>query len=94
MVVVPCMVHMAHKVVGMVDMGWGHMVVFGEKGLVSKDESYTHKNPEVVVAKKVDQSLEALPIFDYSILDAYPHCSSHSLQHNLSQTHSQRGENS
>ena len=30
------MVHMVHKVVGMVDMGWGHMEVFGEKGLVSK----------------------------------------------------------
>ncbi|KAL4276450.1 hypothetical protein AHAS_Ahas20G0208400 [Arachis hypogaea] len=88
------MVHMDHKVVSMVDMGWGHMEVVGEKGLVSKDESYTHKNPEVVVAKKVDQSLEAPPTFDCSILDAYCHYSPHFLQHNLSQTHSQSDENS
>ncbi|KAL4371560.1 hypothetical protein AHAS_Ahas06G0178000 [Arachis hypogaea] len=34
-----------------------------------------------VVAMKIDHMLEALPTFDCSILDAYLHCSFHSLQH-------------
>ena len=36
MVVVPCMVHMAHKVVVVVDKDWGHIEGFGDMGLVSK----------------------------------------------------------
>ena len=40
MVVVPCMVHMAHKVVGMVDKDWGHMEGFGDMGLVSMVEHH------------------------------------------------------
>ena len=47
------MVHMDHKVVGMVDMGWGHMEVFGEKGLVSRVEVHVedknHKHMVVVL---------------------------------------------
>ena len=35
-VVVLCMVHMAHKVAGMVNDGLGHMEVNSEKGLVSR----------------------------------------------------------
>ncbi|KAL4287335.1 hypothetical protein AHAS_Ahas19G0175900 [Arachis hypogaea] len=46
-----------------------------------------------VVAMKIDHMLEAPPTFGCSILDACCHCSSHFLQHNLNQTHSQRGEN-
>ncbi|KAL4344685.1 hypothetical protein AHAS_Ahas11G0203100 [Arachis hypogaea] len=36
-----------------------------------------------VVAKRVDQIFVAPPIFESPILDAYSHCSFHSLQHNL-----------
>ena len=48
------MIHMVHKVVSMVDMGWGHMEVFGEKGLVSKVvqshvEGVVHRHVVVVV---------------------------------------------
>ncbi|KAL4321355.1 hypothetical protein AHAS_Ahas14G0102200 [Arachis hypogaea] len=53
-----------------------------------------HSTLEGVVAKRVDQILVAPPIFDRPILDTCSHCSFHSLQHNLNQTHSQRGENS
>ena len=54
MVVVPCMVHMAHKVVGMVDKDWGHMEGFGDMGLVSKVvqnhvEWVVHRHVVVVV---------------------------------------------
>ncbi|KAL4344240.1 hypothetical protein AHAS_Ahas11G0158600 [Arachis hypogaea] len=47
-----------------------------------------------VVAMEVVQKLEAPPTFDCPNLDSCSHCSFHSLQHNLNQTHSQRGENS
>ncbi|KAL4365803.1 hypothetical protein AHAS_Ahas07G0142600 [Arachis hypogaea] len=53
-----------------------------------------HSKLEEVVAKKVDHMHMAPPIFDCSILVAYSHCSFHSLQHSLSQTHSQSDENS
>ncbi|KAL4322063.1 hypothetical protein AHAS_Ahas14G0173000 [Arachis hypogaea] len=49
---------------------------------------------EEVVAKMAVHKLEAPPTFDCLILDTCSHCSFHSLQHNLKQTHSQRGENS
>ncbi|KAL4337369.1 hypothetical protein AHAS_Ahas12G0103300 [Arachis hypogaea] len=45
-----------------------------------------HSKLVEVVAKRVDQILEAPPIFDYPILDASFHCSFHSLQHGLNQT--------
>ncbi|KAL4275304.1 hypothetical protein AHAS_Ahas20G0093800 [Arachis hypogaea] len=47
-----------------------------------------------VVAKRVVHKLEAPPTFDCPMLNACSHCSFHSLQHNLNQTHNQRGENS
>ncbi|KAL4276347.1 hypothetical protein AHAS_Ahas20G0198100 [Arachis hypogaea] len=47
-----------------------------------------------VVAKRVDQILEASPIFDCSILDACSYCSSHFLRHSCNHTHSQKGKNS
>ncbi|KAL4337444.1 hypothetical protein AHAS_Ahas12G0110800 [Arachis hypogaea] len=53
-----------------------------------------HSKLEEVVAKRVDQILVAPPISDCSNLDACSHYSFHSLQHNLNQTHNQRGENS
>ncbi|KAL4357673.1 hypothetical protein AHAS_Ahas09G0210200 [Arachis hypogaea] len=49
---------------------------------------------ERVIAMEVVHKLEAPPTFDCPILDACSHCSFYSLQHNLNQTHSQRGENS
>ncbi|KAL4380920.1 hypothetical protein AHAS_Ahas04G0081700 [Arachis hypogaea] len=52
-----------------------------------------HSVLEEVVAKMVVHKLKAPPTFDYSILDACSNFSFHSLQHNLNQTHSQRGEN-
>ena len=82
------------------------MEVSGGKGLVSMvvpsfvEEVHRHMmvvvdSPlEVVVAMRVDQILMAPPIFDCPIPDACFHCSSHFLQHNLNQTHSQMGENS
>ncbi|KAL4344781.1 hypothetical protein AHAS_Ahas11G0212700 [Arachis hypogaea] len=53
-----------------------------------------HSTLEEVIAKMVAHKLEAPPTFDCSILDACSQCSFHSLQQNLNQTHSQRGENS
>ncbi|KAL4374191.1 hypothetical protein AHAS_Ahas05G0157100 [Arachis hypogaea] len=53
-----------------------------------------HSELMEVVAKRVVYKLEAPPTFDYPILDTCSHCSFHSLQHNLKQTHSQMGENS
>ncbi|KAL4365497.1 hypothetical protein AHAS_Ahas07G0112000 [Arachis hypogaea] len=53
-----------------------------------------HNTLEEVVAMKVHHMLEASLTFDYSILDAYPNCSFHSLQHSLNQSHSQKDENS
>ena len=52
--VVLYMVHMAHKVVGRVDKGWGHTWVFGGRGLVSKVvqshvEGVVHRHVVVVV---------------------------------------------
>ncbi|KAL4316208.1 hypothetical protein AHAS_Ahas15G0262100 [Arachis hypogaea] len=49
---------------------------------------------ERVVAMEVVHKLKAPPTFDCPILDKCSYCSFHSLQHNLNQTHSQRGENS
>ena len=54
MVVVPCMVHMVHKEVGMVDKDYGHMEVNGGKGLVSMVvqshvEGVVHRHVVVVV---------------------------------------------
>ncbi|KAL4373908.1 hypothetical protein AHAS_Ahas05G0128800 [Arachis hypogaea] len=46
------------------------------------------------VAKRVDQILVALPIFDCPKLDACSHCNILFLQHNCNQTYSQRGESS
>ncbi|KAL4365236.1 hypothetical protein AHAS_Ahas07G0085900 [Arachis hypogaea] len=52
-VVVPYMVHMAQKVVGMVDMDQDHMEVFGGKRLVSMVDGYVedmaHKHMVVVL---------------------------------------------
>ncbi|KAL4316206.1 hypothetical protein AHAS_Ahas15G0261900 [Arachis hypogaea] len=53
-----------------------------------------HSTLVEVVAKRVVHKLEAPPTFDFPILDACSHCSFHFLQHNLNQTHIQRGENS
>ncbi|KAL4344408.1 hypothetical protein AHAS_Ahas11G0175400 [Arachis hypogaea] len=53
-----------------------------------------HSALEGVIAERVDQILVALTIFDCPNLDACSHYSFHSLQHNLNQTRSQRGENS
>ncbi|KAL4315323.1 hypothetical protein AHAS_Ahas15G0173600 [Arachis hypogaea] len=49
-----------------------------------------HSKLERVVAKRIDQIIEASSTFNCLILDACSHCSFHSLQHNLNQTHSQR----
>ncbi|KAL4344002.1 hypothetical protein AHAS_Ahas11G0134800 [Arachis hypogaea] len=53
-----------------------------------------HSKLVEVVAKRVVHKLEAPSTFDCPILNACSHCSFHFLQHNLNQTHSQRGENS
>ncbi|KAL4365804.1 hypothetical protein AHAS_Ahas07G0142700 [Arachis hypogaea] len=53
-----------------------------------------HNTLERVVAMEVVHKLVAPPTFDCLNLDSCSHCSFHSLQYNLNQTHSQRGENS
>ena len=72
------------------------MEVNGGKGFVSMVvQSYVeegvHRRMEVVVAKRVDQILVALAIFDCPILDPSSHCNLLYLQHDCNQTHSQRG---
>jgi len=55
MEVVLYVVHMAHKVVGMVDMGKGHMEVFGGKGLVSMVvQSYVEEGAHRCVVVGID----------------------------------------
>ncbi|KAL4365514.1 hypothetical protein AHAS_Ahas07G0113700 [Arachis hypogaea] len=43
---------------------------------------YAHSIPEEVVAMKIVHMIEVPPTFDFSILDAYPHCNFYFLQHN------------
>ncbi|KAL4316387.1 hypothetical protein AHAS_Ahas15G0280000 [Arachis hypogaea] len=89
---------MVDMVVGMVDMGWGHMEVNGGMRLIDmhQDLNCTHKKPEEVVAKKVVHKLGDPPTFDLQIFDTYPHCSFYCqlLQHSCNHTHSQQDENS
>ncbi|KAL4300909.1 hypothetical protein AHAS_Ahas17G0248000 [Arachis hypogaea] len=53
-----CMAHMAHRVVDMVDKGWNHVIVFGNRGLVSMVvqscvEEVVHKHMVGLVGKGV-----------------------------------------
>ncbi|KAL4394548.1 hypothetical protein AHAS_Ahas02G0163000 [Arachis hypogaea] len=48
------MARKVHRVVGMVDMGWGHMEVFGEMGLVSVVVGYIEEGIQRYIMVGVD----------------------------------------